>query len=269
VKKSTPIPDWNALVTRYCTRDFIPQDPVSFPHAYRHSDDWRDAECVALLAALFSYGRRDKIRETLTGILTKLGEHPARELSQLAPTQLKRRYRGFYYRFNTEHDLVFLLARLGEIYREGGSLRDLWIPLHRESGDIRLSIHGFRQQFLCGEDIPTPDTYGMKFLMADPMQNSAAKRFNMFLRWMVRADDVDLGLWADDVTRPAELMMPLDTHVATMARRYRITRRQSNDWKTVEEITNFFRRLCPEDPVRYDFALFGLGLHEARQGAAG
>lgn len=254
-----PMPDWEGLVERYACPAFIPNDPVSFPHLYQASPDPRNMECAAFLAALFSYGRREKILETLCNVLTPLGDSPVEALCTLSPQALLKQTRGFYYRFNTAADLGFLLARLQEIYREDGSLKHLWGEIHAETGDIRLSIHRFREAFLHGGSTNAPDTYGMKFLMADPMQNSAAKRFNMFLRWMVRRDAVDLGLW-QDVTDPSELMFPLDTHVAAMARRYRITARKSNDWRTVEEITRYFRKRCPSDPVRYDFALFGLGL---------
>jgi uncharacterized protein (TIGR02757 family) len=254
-------PDWEALVEQYAKPSFIARDPISFPHAYHHHSDWRNAECAAFLAALFSYGRREKILETLNGILTPLGSDPVGTLTRLSSKQLKQQVKGFYYRFNTADDLQFLLGRLQEIYADGGSLKDLWGLAHSETGDLKQRIHGFRQAFLHEGEIKPLDSYGMKFLMADPLQNSAAKRFNMFLRWMVRKDAVDLGLW-QDVMSPAELMIPLDTHVATMARRFRITERKSNDWRTVEEITQYFRKRCPSDPVRYDFALFGLGISE-------
>lgn len=257
-------PDWDAMVTHYCHRGFIRQDPISFPHRYLNSSDWRDAEFAAFLASLFSYGRRDKILETLDGIFSRMGNQPVSELLDLSPEEMKRRFKGFYYRFNVADDLLFLLRRLSEIYQRNGSLKQHWSGIHRETGDIRLSIHRFQEMLLHDGSALPPKTYGIRFLFANPVRNSAAKRFNMFLRWVVRSDEVDMGLWSD-VTSPAELMMPLDTHVASMVRRYRITQRKSNDWKTVEEITGYFRRFCPTDPVRYDFALFGLGLQGKAQ----
>lgn len=255
-------PDWDALATQFCTTDFIPADPIWFPHQYQHNTDWRDAECIAFIAALFSYGRRDKIKATLREILPPLGDTPVSTLMTASTGMLQKSFQHFYYRFNTAQDLVFLLQRLSEIYQTEGSLKQLWIQSANASSDLKSSIHQFRQRFLYSGTHQAPLTYGMKFLFADPMKNSAAKRFNMFLRWMVRHDAVDLGLWSD-VLATSELKIPLDTHVAAMARQYQITTRLSNDWRTVEEITDYFRQICPNDPVRYDFALFGLGLEQS------
>ncbi len=253
-------PDWDALAEQFCQAEFIADDPISLPHAFGHLPDWRNVECMAFLAALFSYGRRDKIRQTLHQIAAPLGENPVEAVMDFSKKEWQRCFKGFYYRFNTAEDLVFLLTRLGEIYRsDDTSLKGLWCRTTDQKTSLAEKIHAFRQAFLTDGLSPAPETYGMKFLMADPLQNSAAKRFNMFLRWMVRHDAVDFGLWAD-ILSPSELIFPLDTHVATIARQYRITRRKSNDWKTAEEITGYFRKRCPSDPVRYDFALFGLGV---------
>jgi uncharacterized protein (TIGR02757 family) len=252
-------PDWDALAKQYATPDFITRDPISFPHAYRHLDDWRHAECIAFLSALFSYGRREKILETLNQLFSPMEERPIDWLLKTSTPQIRRQFKGFYYRFNTEEDFVFLLLRLKQVYQEYDSLKSLWSKVQEEHGELRHAIHGFRERFLYEGELSPPETYGMKFLFADPLQNSAAKRFNMFLRWMSRCDQVDLGLWKE-VVSPANLIIPLDTHVAAMARKYRITRRKSNDWKTAEEITHYFRKRCPSDPARYDFALFGLGI---------
>ncbi len=256
--------DWDDLSERYNNPAFIPNDPISFPHRYLQSPDWRDAEMVAFLAALFSYGRREKILETLTQLFQPFGEQPVSSLLQASPKDLKKQFNGFYYRFNTETDLLFLLQRLSEVYQTYGSLKALWTDVYTNTQCLKTSIHEFRQVILEGGTIASPSTYGLKFLLADPLQNSAAKRFNMFLRWMIRHDSVDLGLWKD-ITPPSELIIPLDTHVATMAREFKITRRKSNDWKTAEEITQYFRRFCPEDPAKYDFALFGLGISKSQR----
>lgn len=258
--KQTRKPDWDELARRYATPDFIAQDPVSFPHRFVNHPDWRNVECAGFLAALFSYGRRESILKTLDQLFERLGDDPVATLSHTPPADLEKRFRGFYYRFNTAGDLVLILRRLGEIYGGNGSLKLVWDDIYRTGPGLRLAIHRFRQAFLGKNTLDNPAiSYGLKFLFADPLQNSAAKRFNMFLRWMVRQDAVDFGLW-QDVTPPADLVIPLDTHVGAMARRFCITRRKSNDWKTAEEITQYFRKRCPSDPARYDFALFGLGL---------
>lgn len=252
-------PDWDNLVARYAQPEFIALDPISFPHRYRLHPDWRNVECAAFLAALLSYGRREAILKTLAQVFDRLGESPVAVLLAMSPQAIQKQFAGFYYRFNTAQDICFVLTRLAEIYQNGGSLKNVWERVCKQEDTMQGRIHGFRKAFLTQGRVLPPNTYGMTFLFADPMQHSAAKRFNMFLRWMIRCDAVDLGLW-QDVTDPCELMMPLDTHVAATVRKYQITKRKSNDWKTVEEITAYFRQLCPADPVRYDFALFGLGI---------
>ncbi len=254
-------PDWETLVVRHATPDFIPSDPISFPHRYVKSADWRDVECTAFLSALFSYGNRTCILKTLESLFLPLGEDPVETLMTVSPKQLKRWYAGFYYRFNTEADLLFCMRRLAEIYHHEGSLKALWQTVEIPGENIGKTISRFRESFLLGGNPTPPDTYGMRFLFANPAQNSAAKRFNLFLRWMVRSDKIDFGLW-QDITSPAQLKIPLDTHVASVSRRYGILTRKTNSWQAVEEITTFFQSRCLEDPVKYDFALFGLGLEK-------
>jgi uncharacterized protein (TIGR02757 family) len=253
-------PDWERLAEQFNQPSFITADPVSFPHRFKSNADWRNAECAGFITALFSYGRRDSILNTVNGILKPLGENPVETLTKQPTAKLAKSYKQFYYRFNKAPDLVFLLTRLGEIYQDEGSLKSFWQNHSRDT--LAESIHTFREAFLTGGNITPEDSYGLKFLFADPGSGSAAKRFNMFLRWMSRKDNVDLGLW-QDVLDPSQLIIPLDTHVAQMARRFDITRRNANDWRTAEEITAYFRKRCPADPVRYDFALFGLGIEEA------
>lgn len=261
VPKKQVIPNWQALAKQAISPDFIASDPISFPHRYRHSGDPRDAELAGFVAALFSYGRRELILQTVDRILSPLGDNPVKTLESARFSTLKKQNKGFCYRFNTAPDVVFLLARLAELYREHDSLEAAWQGIFKLNMPLAQQISTFRLLLLDSPTLEVPDTYGMRFLLADPAKNSAAKRFNMFLRWMVRNDCVDLGLWQNSLT-PAQLVFPLDTHVATQARKYGLTQRNSNDWKTAEDITAYFRAIDPSDPVKFDFALFRLGLEK-------
>lgn len=260
--KRTTAPDWQALASQYCTEDFIAKDPISFAHRFLESSDSRNVECVAFLSALLSYGRRPSIQQAISGLILPLGENPVLALCEASPQDLKRWTQGWYYRFNTASDAQFVLDRLKSIYEAEGSLKALWAKAYQDATSLPEAISGFRTAFL-NEGPKAPEmSHGMSFWFADPAKKSAAKRFAMFLRWMVRKDAVDLGLW-QDVTPASALVIPLDTHVAKMARQYGITARNANDWQTVEEITGYFRALDPTDPARFDFALFGLGIELA------
>jgi len=260
--KRTTTPDWEALATRYCTEDFIAKDPIAFAHGFSESPDSRNVECVAFLSALLSYGRRPSIQQAISGLISPLGEDPVSALCEASPKDLKRWTQGWYYRFNTATDAQFVLGRLASIYQADKSLKTLWGEAYDTAESLPEAISGFRGAFLNEGPLAPEMSHGIAFWFADPAKKSAAKRFTMFLRWMVRKDAVDLGLW-QDVTPASALVIPLDTHVAQMARRYGITARNPNDWQTVEEITGYFRKLDPADPARFDFALFGLGIELA------
>jgi uncharacterized protein (TIGR02757 family) len=166
-------------------------------------------------------------------------------------------------RFNKAPDLIFLIHCLQAAYRCYGSLEAMF-SVHRKK-DLKASISAFIHALMAGHE---PATYGQKFMLAHPQGGGPCKRINMFLRWVVRQDKdlpenrVDLGLWKTALS-PAELMIPLDTHIHQMGRKFRFSLRQTASWEMAEDITNHLRRFCPEDPVKYDFALMGFSLDRA------
>ncbi len=250
----------DGLVEKYRTPAFIAGDPLSFPHRYRN--DPANVELVAFLAALFSYGRRDLILQTVGNILDRVDGNPAGFIERYTPAKGKKVFRGFIYRFNRPDDLVFLFGRLQQVYGEYGSLEGFFMA-DDQALNIRERITSFIERFLQPAPPVLRGRYGMKFLFATPANGGACKRFNMFLRWMVRDDGIDLGLWRKSLS-PGELIVPMDTHVAQVGRALKLIKRNANDWQCAEELTAVFRRYCPADPVVYDFALFGLGVSESR-----
>jgi uncharacterized protein (TIGR02757 family) len=246
-------------VAQYKTPAFIPNDPIQFPHRFRETP--QTCEWIGLLAALFSYGRRDKILETVDWMLTQMGPDPEAFLGSFRKKTDTGRFAGFVYRFNREGDILALLERFQRIYQEYGSIEAFFIESAKTAGSdtsLQARLGAFMEALIDLGDPPSP---GLKFLLAHPARGGACKRLHMYLRWMVRQDEdpasrVDFGLWERGLS-PGQLLMPLDTHVAQMARQLGLTNRNANDWQTAEEITAVFRRFCPSDPVRYDFALFG------------
>ncbi|HEY9688051.1 MAG TPA: TIGR02757 family protein [Coleofasciculaceae cyanobacterium] len=266
-------PVMDALVAQYKTPAYILNDPIQIPH--RFADDPKACELVAFITALFSYGRRDLIIETVTNLFRITDDDPVGFLESFNPKRDAKLFKHFVYRFNKSADVAYLWERLQWAYQEFDSLEGLFAHSARldesEQSRLKAGIAGFTDQLL-GEK--PPQTYGLKFLFAHPDKGGACKRFNMFLRWMVRQDAepsnstrqdidptgrVDFGLWKNSL-KPADLLVPLDTHILKMNRQLNLSARNDNSWKTAEEITDVFRLLCPEDPVKYDYALFGFSL---------
>lgn len=252
-------PVLNALVTQYKVPAYIENDPIQLPH--RFADNPKACELTAFITALFSYGRRESIIEAVSKLLLIADNDPVGFLENFNSPKDARLFQHFVYRFNKGADLVFLWQRLQWIYREFGSLENLFLASLKEPGNVKSGIAGFTDTLL-GEN--PPDSYGLRFLFAHPEKGGACKRFNMFLRWMVRHDTepdgkVDFGLWKTAL-RPADLIVPLDTHVLKMNAHLGFSPRKDGSWRTAEEITEIFRQLCPEDPVKYDFALFGFSM---------
>ncbi len=260
-------PVLDGLVAQYKIPSYVQSDPIQIP--YRFVGDPKACELSAFITALFSYGRRDLIIDTVSQLFQLTENDPVGFLEHFHPQRDAKLFQHFVYRFNKGPDLVVLWERLQWAYREYESLENLFtasIPAQsKRNGEpvdrLKTGIAGFTDALL--GDQPTP-SYGLKFLFAHPDKGGACKRFNMFLRWMVRQDvefsgKVDFGLWQKALS-PAELLVPLDTHVMKMNRELRLSARTDGSWQTAEEITSVFRLLCPKDPVKYDYALFGFSL---------
>jgi len=235
-------------------------DPVEFPRRYQ---DPRDIETAALLSACLAYGRADLFKPKLEQLFSGIGSSPASFVTTLDVAGAKRLLRHFVYRFNVGTDLAVLLLGIGKALRNQGSLEALFLRQMEEHGALHAALGGFTAAL---RDFPIAalrralgPTRGLDHLLPSPLGPGAAKRLNLFLRWMVRGpDEVDLGIWRS--VSPALLLIPLDTHVGRIARHLRLTRRKDLSWRTAEEVTASLRRLDPSDPVRYDFALCHHGM---------
>ena len=242
-------------------------DPVELPRRYRSPDD---QEVAGLLAACLAYGRADLFKPILVRLLDQLGESPAAAVDGLSTASPPAQLGWFRYRFNQPADLAALLAAIGHLRRCHRSLGARFAELFAGAGGgpaaLRPALSAFatelRQAAPVAALLRGRGTRGLRHLLPDAAGPGAAKRWNLFLRWMVRGpDQVDLGAWPG-VPRSA-LLVPLDTHVHRVARRLGLTRRADAGWRTAEEITAGLRLVDAEDPVRYDFALCHLGMSGA------
>lgn len=210
--------------------------------------EFRDIELSAFLAALFAYGRADLIVRNVRGILSELGSRPHAALME---GEYKARFKGWKYRFHTRADLLWLFDRLLTIYAAHGTLENAFCAA---PGDTEARLAAFARLFSGGKKLAAAKS----FLVPSPVNGAACKRMNLFLRWMARKDEVDIGLWKR--LSPAELIMPLDVHVDRIAGRLGLVNAKgAANFKKAVALTERLREFDPADPVRYDFALCSLG----------
>jgi len=238
---------------QYNRPSFIDGDPVSIPHMFSRPEN---IEISGLLAASIAWGQRTTITRNARELVRRMDGDPFDFLMNFREEDLQV-FRGFKHRTFNEADCMYFMRSLHHIYTNSGGLRDLFRTAYQDSGSIRSTLVRFREIFFA---LPHPAR--TRKHVADPESGSAAKRLNMFLRWMVRKDErgVDFGIW--DFISPADLLLPLDVHTGNVTRKLGLLKRLQNDWKAVEEVTAKLREIDPADPVRFDFALFGMGMFE-------
>ncbi|MCP3903467.1 MAG: TIGR02757 family protein [Planctomycetes bacterium] len=235
---------------RYHHRHFVEPDPLQFLFRYA---DLRDREVAAVVASALAYGNVKAMLPAIARVLDGLGPAPARRLRDSSPREIERRLGDFRYRFTTGAQLAGLLEAVGAIQREAGTLDERFALHVRSTDETVIEALG---RFV--DDLAACAPCSLRHLVPHPAAGSACKRMLLMLRWLVRSDDVDPGGWRS--ARPDQLVMPLDTHVHRTARRRGWTTRASADLRTALAVTAVLRRLRPEDPLRYDFAITRPGI---------
>lgn len=233
----------------------VPPDPLQCLYAY---EDPAEREVAALLAASLAVGKAQSIVCQVSAVLSRMGPKPASFLKQADAEELHRVCRGFRYRFFSEDELRAFLGGVAETLRLYGSLE---AAMARSLKGCRGDVLGALDLF--ATELSRAAAAGgapKNRLVALPSSGSACKRWHLFLRWMVRCDDVDPGGWS--CLKPRDLIVPVDTHMFAIARTCRLTGRRQGDLKTALEITEGFRRIRPEDPVRYDFSLTRMAMKD-------
>jgi uncharacterized protein (TIGR02757 family) len=251
----------DALYRHYDHR-FVDPDPLQFVRAQRRDED---REVVGLIASALAYGNVRQIKRSIGTVLGVLGPRPARELRRLQPRDVARALAGFKHRFNDGRDVACLFHFLRQMLESAGSVEAFFTAgLDAGDGHVGPALASFAARTLAldhgglyGEG-RLPKDAGVRFFFPSPADGSPCKRLNLYLRWMVRREGVDLGLWRS--VEPRRLVIPLDAHVFAIARRVALTRYRSPGWRMALDITARLRRLDPDDPVKYDFALHRMGL---------
>lgn len=232
--------------------DSIGSDPVSLVHRYSRPSD---VEVAGWIASAFAYGRVDIILANVSRLLEFLGPHPAETLASRPPDAVQLAF--FRHRFHGPEDAAALLGLIGGVLRAEGSVKTFFENRYRGEPDVGPLLDRVCTDLLAKAPSAAAP---LRFLFPSPSGGSACKRWNLYLRWMVRRDAIDFGIW-DGIPARA-LVIPTDTHVHRVSRRLGLTRRKTADWATAVEITRRLSRLDPEDPVKYDFAICRLGILE-------
>lgn len=245
----------NSKVKTYNQPSFIAADPVCIPHRFTKQPD---IEIAAFFAAIFAWGNRTTIINKTTELLQLMDNAPHDFVLHAAANELNR-LEGFKHRtFNTT-DLLYCVEFFKHHYTSNASLETAFTKwMGKNDPDVENGLTGFHHYFFSLPYIPERT----RKHIATPQKNSSCKRLNMFLRWMVRQDNcgVDFGIWKN--IQPAQLICPLDVHVARVARNLGLLQRTQNDWQAAKELTINLCTLDTQDPIKYDFALFGLGVME-------
>ena len=250
----------NKKAAQYEQPGFIKDDPICIPHRFTRK---QDIEIAGFFAAILAWGNRKSIINSCNRLLALMDNAPYDFVLHFEEEDLKP-FQNFVHRTFNATDLYHFLDYLKYHYRFSGSdsLETAFSKhLGKESKHVEQALTGFYDSFF-DESVFADYPKRTQKHIASPAKKSACKRLNMFLRWMVRSDvkGVDFGIWKN--IRTAQLICPLDLHVARVARHFGLLRRPHNDWLSAVELTRNLKRLDAEDPVKYDFALFGLGVAE-------
>lgn len=248
----------NDLVKKYETKDFITSDPIQFPHRFKIK---QDVEISALISSSLAYGRREHFIKVLDEIHTIMKNQPYSFCKNYDFKTGQKLFAHINYRFTTGLDIAALIFCIFRALNENDDIEQLYLKGYSESDkDYKNALINFVSNLLGFADELNIDMKGLKYLLPSPVAGSATKRLNLFLKWMIRDGEVDLGIWKN--LPKSKLLIPLDTHVAKISRKLNLTQRASNDWKTAAEITEKLKKYDPNDPTKYDFALFGAGIFE-------
>lgn len=240
----------DSKVREFNNVQFIEGDPVSIPHLFHRKED---IEISAFLVSVIAWGRRDLIVNSGLKMIKLLRNSPYDFIMNHNRNDLKK-LSGFVHRTFNSEDLIHFIRTLQRLYDEQGGIEGFFTR-HQTTDSLQPAIHQFHQFFFEHPHFKRTEKH-----IPDPERGSAAKRMNLFLRWMVRKDNcgVDFGLWSQ--IPASRLSCPLDLHSGNVARKLNLITRKQNDSKAVAELDNVLRRFDPADPVKYDFALFGLGI---------
>ncbi len=254
--KQEPLKDFlDRCVAFYNQPNFIEDDPIQIPHQFSKK---QDIEIMGFWVSMLAWGQRKTIINKAKELITLMDGAP-HDFILNHQEEDRKRFLPFKHRTFQPTDTLYFLEFFQHYYQNNDSLESAFAAaLTPESETVEQGLVAFHNTFFALPDAP----HRTRKHVATPVRKSTCKRLNMFLRWMVRQDEkgVDLGIWKE--IKPSQLLMPLDVHVDRVARKLGLIQRKQSDWKTVLELTEHLRTFAPDDPVKYDFALFGLGVNK-------
>ncbi len=235
-------------------------DPVEYPHKF---SDSTDIEIAAFIASVFAYGTIAQIKFSLNKIFNITGDKPAEFVMDYKFQHGKKEFANIRHRFYKPNDIASLFLILNTVYKNYGSLKNLFLLYYlEEEQNLKNALSNFSNNLKYIAHREQLYSNGIKFMFPDPQKGSACKRMNLFLRWMVRKDKIDFGLWKE--IRKNQLIIPVDTHIAKISRQLKLTKRKIISWKMAEDITNELKLINPADPVKYDFSLCHIGIRKQK-----
>lgn len=239
-----------SLYRKYNSREYVHPDPLEFLYDY---PELEDREIVGLIASSLAYGRVSQILKSVNFVLEKLKPSPRQYLEKTAFATMKKDFRGFRHRFTSGEEIAALLYGVKKVLKNFGSLgKCMKLGYNKSDDDLTPALVNFTANlfYATGREKSS--------LLPRPELGSACKRLNLYLRWMVRHDEVDPGGWKEIPS--SKLIIPLDVHMFRAGQAFDFTERKQADLKTAREITAEFRKMCPDDPVKYDFSITRLGI---------
>ncbi|MCD7779615.1 MAG: TIGR02757 family protein [Candidatus Gastranaerophilales bacterium] len=239
-------------IEEYETKDFIKDDPIQFVHKFNKKED---IEIAGFIASMFAYGKREVFIAKLNYIFDLMENKPLEYVKSF--NCKSNNIKNCDYRFSKDCDLVCVLKILNTLYSENETLETLFEYSYKQKSDIWNMFQGVVDYFYSKVNMEV--TKGFYHLLPNPQKKSALKRLNMLMRWFIRKSSVDIGIW--DFMPKSELLIPLDTHVAKISRKLGLLKRNDNGYESVIELTNNLKTFDSQDPVKYDFALFGYGVN--------
>ncbi len=235
------------LVEKYETVDFIKNDPVQFIHKFNSK---KDTELAGFIASLLAYGSRKQFIKKLDELFEIAQGEPLNFIQNFDPKSIG----DFNYRFGKPNDFISIFLSLKELYNTSDGLEELFNHGYKQDKMFETVVDYFYSR--AAQNVGQ----GFYHMIPNPHNGGAMKRMCMYLRWMVRKGPVDVGIWK--FIKPSELYIPLDVHVGRISRQMGLLTRNANDFKAVVELTNNLKNFCPEDPTKYDFAIFSYGIDQ-------
>lgn len=244
----------------YFDKSKISPDPLEFPHRF---NNYHDIEVSAFLSSIFAYGNINHIMDFLEKLHNIISSSPYQFVIDFNPQKDVRKFESLIYRFYSTQDIIALFTVLKKIYTDFGTLKNFFLK-GKSGADllIKEQICDFSTNIFYLIRRVYEVTHGIKLMFPNPKLGSACKRMNLFLRWMARKDELDFGLW-NEIPK-SKLIIPVDTHVAKISKRLGLTKMNNISWKMAEEITENLKRLDPNDPVKYDFAICHIGMRKVK-----